>query len=354
MPRKTKELNEEKEIKKVTSDVTDVNLKDNKKTSSKTKKSASKECISKKSTKSSKLNTTNLDNDVLLDKENKSNGEKDLKNQSTGKKSVSKSTKLKTDNSKSKSSKTSTSKKNSNSRTTKSTKNSMAKSKTLNKNSKEESFINNEYYDLPYRYNQTVVKVLAQTPNNLFIYWDISDEDRENLKEQYGENFFEVTYPVLIVYNDTLNYSFEVSINDFANSWYLHVNDSKSDYRIELGRRPIDYNKFNENVRTINENISHNVDYIHIYTSNEIESPNDRILFNKEQKMVYYRNVKTNQSFSKPITSISFMQNMGKIYNIYDFYKQLYKEENIEDLYDLSNPSSGNPSSSMPSSGSFR
>ena len=145
-----------------------------------------------------------------------------------------------------------------------------------------------------------------------------------------------------------------MSINDFANSWYLHVNDSKSDYRIELGRRPIDYNKFNENVRTINENISHNVDYIHIYTSNEIESPNDRILFNKEQKMVYYRNVKTNQSFSKPITSISFMQNMGKIYNIYDFYKQLYKEENIEDLYDLSNPSSGNPSSSMPSSGSFR
>ena len=253
MPRKTKELNEEKEIKKVTSDVTDVNLKDSKKTSSKTKKSATKENITKKS--------------------------------------VSKSTKLKTDNSKSKSSKTSTSKKNSNSRTTKSTKKSMAKSKTLNKNSKEEAFINNEYYDLPYRYNQTVVKVLAQTPNNLFIYWDISDRDRENLKKQYGEDFFETTYPVLIVYNDTLNYHFEVSINDFANSWYLHVNDSKSNYRIELGRRPIDYYKFNENVKNLNENVFNNIDYIQISTSNNIESPNDRILFNKEQKMVYYKKI---------------------------------------------------------------
>ena len=349
MPRKTKELNEEKEIKKVTSDVTDVNLKDSKKTSSKTKKSATKENITKKSTKSSKLNTTNLDSDVLLDKENKSNGKKDLKNQSTEKKSVSKSTKLKTDNSKSKSSKTSTS----NSRTTKSTKKSMAKSKTLNKNSKEEAFINNEYYDLPYRYNQTVVKVLAQTPNNLFIYWDISDRDRENLKKQYGEDFFETTYPVLIVYNDTLNYHFEVSINDFANSWYLHVNDSKSNYRIELGRRPIDYYKFNENVKNLNENVFNNIDYIQISTSNNIESPNDRILFNKEQKMVYYKNVKTNVVNSKPITSLSFMHNIGKIYNIYELYKQIYKEENIEDLYDLSNPSSGNPSSNHPSSGSF-
>ncbi len=96
-----------------------------------------------------------------------------------------------------------------------------------------------EYYDLPYRYNQTIVKLLAQTPTSLFIYWDISDEDRANLKEKYGDNFFEVTKPVLVVHNRTLDYSFEVDINDFANSWYLHVNDSKCDYNIELGRRPI-------------------------------------------------------------------------------------------------------------------
>ena len=334
MPRKTKELSEEKETKKTTSNINKVEPKITSKKEIGTKKSLS-DTKPKKSTKTSVITTKKTNSKVVSDNK-----------KTTTKKSI---------NSKSNSTKTSPKK----SSTTKSKKElskkvSTTKSKNLKKVTKKDSLVQNEYYDLPYRYNQTVVKVLAQTPNNLFIYWDISDEDRKNLKKQYGENFFEVTYPVLIVYNDTLNYHFEVSINDFANSWYLHVNDSKSDYRIELGRRPIDYNKFNENIKTINKDISNNISYIHISTSNEIESPNDRILYNKEQKMVYYRNVKTNQTISKPITSLSFIQNMGKIYNIYDFYKKLYNEENIEDLYNLSNPSSGNPTSGRPSSSNFR
>lgn len=190
-----------------------------------------------------------------------------------------------------------------------------------------------EYYDLPYRYNQTIVKVLAQTPTNLFIYWDISDKDRKNFEKQYGDNFFETTKPILIIYNDTLCYHFEVEINDFANSWYLHVADSKCDYRIELGRRPI--------VKT--EKL--NTDYIYITTSNNIESPNDRILFDNHQNMVYFRNVKTGEQTQKQLSSIFFIRNMGKIYHIYDLYKAIYQDENIEELYNLSNPSSGNPSS---------
>lgn len=192
-----------------------------------------------------------------------------------------------------------------------------------------------EYYDLPYRYNQTIVKILAQTPTNLFIYWDISDKDRKNFEKQYGENLFETTKPVLIIHNDTLGYSFEVEINDFANSWYLHVADSKCDYRIELGRRPV----------VKSEKI--NIDYIYITTSNKIESPNDKILFDKNQKMVYFRNVKTGEQTKKELSSISFIQNMGKIYDIdiYDLYQEIYQDEKIEDLYNPSNPSSSNPSS---------
>ena len=185
-----------------------------------------------------------------------------------------------------------------------------------------------EYYDLPYRYNQTIVKVLAQTPTNLFIYWDISDEDRKNFEKKYGANFFETTRPVLIVYNDTLGYSFEVEINDFANSWYLHVADSKCDYRIELGRRPI--------IKT--EKL--NKDYFYISTSNEIESPNNKILFDKNQKMVYFRDIKTGIETEKSINNLSFIRNMGKIYDIYDLYKAIYQNDNVEEFFDLSNPSS--------------
>ena len=222
-----------------------------------------------------------------------------------------------------------------------STKSARKKSTTSKRRATKKTKVNIvEYYDLPYRYNQTVVKVLAQTPTNLFIYWDISDKDREKYKEQYGDDFFETTKPVLIIHNTTMNYSFEIDINDFANSWYLHVNDAKCDYQIELGRRPI------------KENPKIDTDYIYISTSNNIESPNDHILFNKEQKMVYFRNVKTGTQIEKPIsTNISFIRNMGKIYNIYDIYKAIYQTEDIEEFYDLSsNPSSGNPSSGSLSS----
>ena len=95
-------------------------------------------------------------------------------------------------------------KKNTTSRKTTTSKKSASKKTTVSKKSTTKKVDVLEYYDLPYRYNQTTVKVLAQTPTTLFIYWDISDKDRENYQKQYGDNFFEVTKPVLIVYNDTL------------------------------------------------------------------------------------------------------------------------------------------------------
>lgn len=164
-----------------------------------------------------------------------------------------------------------------------------------------------EYYDLPYRYNQTVVKVLAQTPTTLFIYWDISDNDIEKFKEKYGNDFFEKTEPVLIIYNDTLNYQFEVKINDFANSWYLHVADSKCDYRVELGRKPI---RKTEKLDS---------DYIYVSTSNEIESPNDHILFDKHQKWYILKMLKQVLKQKKVLTIYLLLQIWEKftIYTIY-------------------------------------
>lgn len=254
---------------------------------------------------------------------------KNVKSTVTKKSSSSKTSRAKKPES---SKKTISAKKATNSKKAVSTKSSKAKKSTNSKSTTSKKTVTSkkilptEYYDLPQKYNKTVVKVLAQTPKTLFVYWEISDADIEKFKKQYGDNFFETTKPVLIIHNDTLNYSFEVEINDFANSWYLHVNDSKSDYRIELGRRPF---QVNENIQT---------DYIYVTSSNEIESPNDHILFNNSQKMVYFRNVKTNIETAKPFTSLSFIKNMGKIYEIYDLYQELYKNEgNIEDL---TNPSS--------------
>ena len=254
------------------------------------------------------------------------------------KKASAKSTSAKKSSSTKKASTTTRAKKSSTKATTKKATTSAKKSstKTTRKRTTKKADVDKiiiepvEYYDLPYRYNQTIVKLLAQTPTSLFIYWDISDKDRANLKEKYGDNFFEVTKPVLVVHNRTLDYSFEVDINDFANSWYLHVNDSKCDYNIELGRRPITTMSNGKNTSKIN------TDYIYISSSNDIESPNDRILFNDIEHMVYFRNVKNNVQYKKDISSISFITNMGKIYNIYDLYQKLYKDEDIDGFNNVS------------------
>jgi len=208
-----------------------------------------------------------------------------------------------------------------------------------------------EYYDLPYRYNETVVKILAQTPKRLFIYWDISDYDIEKYRRAFGDDFFEKTYPILLVHNEELNYTYEVPINDFANSWYLDIKDSKSKYTVQLGRKFKEVPNFAEQTKQIvqEENINLQNDYIEITNSNTLETPNDHVLFENLKPTVLYRNVKTYEETTKNISNL--FNGLAKVYNVYDLYKIIYKDEIEGDMFDITNPSSaGNPSSSMSSS----
>lgn len=284
----------------------------------------------KTTTKLLKKETTSKNNSKNSKKaENKvSNKSKTSTNKIDTKSSTQKSTKVTSKKSTNAAKAKSSSKKVAGKSTTKTTKNS-TKTTATKKSTKKEKVEIIEYYDLPYRYNQTIVKVLAQTPNTLFVYWDISDDDKNKYIEEYGEYFFNNTKPVLIVRNLTMNYSFEIDINDFANSWYLTVADSNCDYKIELGRRPI--NKY----VTINNN------YLYIANSNDIDAPNDHILFDNLSKFVYFRNVKTNATTKKDIVSFSLLRKIGKISSIEEFYKKMYANEKISfDKLDLRNPSS--------------
>lgn len=186
-----------------------------------------------------------------------------------------------------------------------------------------------EYYDLPYKYNKTIIKALAQNPNTLFVYWEISDEDVQSIKDKYGENFFYVTKPVLIIHNLTNKYSFEVDINDFANNWYIHVNDTKCQYVVELGRRPKD-----GEINNLPDN------YLYVTSSNMIESPNDHVLFydSEAYRKVKFKNIHTNKYTTKVIKPF--------LKNIYELYKSLHLDkENIS--FDFKNPSSQNPTSTV-------
>ena len=321
MPRKAKEEKEkleEKAVKKVTKTV-----KSSKEKVAKTSKSKKAPIISKKEKESKKTAKAK----IKADKPKTS--KTTTKTKKTTKKVSAKKTTTKKASSKTKVAKTT----------------SVSKEEKVNTISGEKFEIA-EYYDLPYRYNQTVVKLLYQTPTTLFIYWDISVEDSEKLKEKYGEDFFEKTRPVLIVHNETKGYSFEVEINDFANCWYLNVKDSKCNYKIELGRRPFEVTYQGE-VTSVKTTQKINTNYIPITSSNTIESPNDHVLLEKSQEMLYFRNVKTNIVTSKNIATLTYLKSIGKIYQVNELYKKFYNEEILDyPKGGFSNPSSGGLSSS--------
>ena len=237
---------------------------------------------------------------------------KKIASEESNEKDISKNDKLTTKKTNSK-----TVRKSTNSSIDDSKKSTNKKSSISKKNIKKEVNPIVEYYDLPYRYNETVVKILAQTPTTLFVYWDISDNDRNSYIQKYGDDFFNKTKPILIVRNKTMNYDFEVEINDFANNWYLHVNDANCDYSVELGRRPIEYNSNIDN-------------YIYVTTSNDMEVPNNHILFDKLGKSVFFRNVKNSSTQEFPVSSISFIKKLG---NVCELYKEIYRDElNVNEL----------------------
>ena len=175
-----------------------------------------------------------------------------------------------------------------------------------------------EYYDLPYTYNNTIVKLLAQTPKTLFVYWEVSDLDIKTFKKQFGEDFFNITKPVLIVHNLTLNKTSEVEINDFANCWYLNTEDADCKYDIELAR------KF---INTQNTSILEN-QYLTIAKSNSLHSPNDHIAFEKLGNFIKFKDTSTGETIIKSIKSFGFLK------DLYDFYIDMYNDEILK------NPSS--------------
>ena len=227
--------------------------------------------------------------------------------------------------------------------TKKSPSSTVSKTRSVKKSVKKEkdNFVNIlEYYDLPYRYNETIVKILAQTPKILFVYWDISDDDREKYIQKYGEYFFNDSYPVLLVHNKTLNYTQEVEINDFANSWYLSIPDSRCEYSVELVRRFKDYAKRNpemKNKQDIDKSVS-------VVTSNNLIMPNDTVLLNELKPEIKYKNVKTNEETYKSVTHV--LQNNNFI-NFHNLYQEIYQVEDLSNFFSLSNPSSGNPTSTF-------
>lgn len=132
-----------------------------------------------------------------------------------------------------------------------------------------------EYFDVPYRYNETCIKLLFQNPYTLFAFWDVSDEDEKKFIEKYGENSYYNSRIYLEVINQTNGKKFEIDVNPFAKTWYIHIDEPNCRYTVNLCRKI--------NNETVN-----------ISSSNQLQVPTDAPHFPEDNYFTFI-NVQTNE-----------------------------------------------------------
>lgn len=133
-----------------------------------------------------------------------------------------------------------------------------------------------EYYDLPIKYNKTIIRLLLQSPKCMYAYWEIS----ENTKEEFSNYIDDYNRQILKITNLTKNYSYEIPIDPFTNNYYIHVEDTDCKYVVELGRvsKNIFNNIYTSNAITIPSPTPHDIcediifkNYICLYVSHKIK-----------------------------------------------------------------------------------
>ncbi len=91
---------------------------------------------------------------------------------------------------------------------------------------------------LPQGYGDTEAVLLARDPNWMYIYWEINEKSKSDLRRDYGADVFEKARQVIRVYEDnqtSRSQYFDVEVKFDANSWYVNVSDGGKSYHCELG-----------------------------------------------------------------------------------------------------------------------
>lgn len=179
-----------------------------------------------------------------------------------------------------------------------------------------------EYYEIPQKYNETSIRVLAQNPKKLFVYWEISANDISKYLDEYGDLFYTNTTPVLVLKNKEKNHKFEIEIDGYANSWYIDIVDDSSTYSVTYARKVS-----NDIPSSTTGNILYKGNILEFAKSNNVISPNGHILYNNSTNILF-KNVSTNDEYQIPLVSV--LKSSNNIYsNITGFKEEILENEHI-------------------------
>ena len=96
--------------------------------------------------------------------------------------------------------------------------------------------------ELPTQYGRDMLTVLVRDPRWIFCYWEVIGGTVENFKKQLGDEFEKAKF-VLRAYDvsgvnftgSNANRFFDVSVNRYANNWYIETGAPGSSWCVDLG-----------------------------------------------------------------------------------------------------------------------
>lgn len=98
--------------------------------------------------------------------------------------------------------------------------------------------------ELPRRYGEDRLVLLARDPHWLFAYWEVSATKQEEFQARYGPEAWRTSRPVLRLYDVTgikfegynANSYVDIPISEEADNWYLEVGQPNRTFCVDLGR----------------------------------------------------------------------------------------------------------------------
>lgn len=95
--------------------------------------------------------------------------------------------------------------------------------------------------EIPRSYGDTRIVAMARDPYWLFVYWEIGETFKDEVRRRHGQQAWDAARLVLRVYDATNLYFYEsrqameITINNFASNWYIHTGQPNHSYLVELG-----------------------------------------------------------------------------------------------------------------------
>ncbi len=99
--------------------------------------------------------------------------------------------------------------------------------------------------ELPKGYNEDKITVMARDPENIFAYWEVTEEKENRLRQNHGLQW-DNSHPVVRIHDVTgINYFNGENANDYkdvyvddnADRWYFHIGTPDRVFCAELGRK---------------------------------------------------------------------------------------------------------------------